>query len=112
MSKKDAQITDAQGAILKAQREEQGYTREQIAERVGIGVRHLAAIENCEKNASVADLIRIIRALGISADRIVSPEREMPSSDYDRIVRLIRSCEVRDRRAVEAMVNSLLDTKI
>lgn len=112
VSKKDAQITDAPGAILKALREEQGYTREQIAERVGIGVRHLAAIENCEKNASVAVLIRIIRALGVSADRIVYPEREMPASDYDRLVRLIRSCDVRDRRAVEAMVNSLLDTKI
>lgn len=111
MVKKDAQITNEPGAILKQQREEKGYTREQIAERVGIGVRHLAAIENCEKNASVSVFIRIIRALGISADRVIYPEREMSASDCDRLVRLIRSCDVRDRRAVEAMVNALLDAK-
>ena len=44
--KYEAKITDKLGEILKRERINAGYTREEIAERTGIGVRHLAAIEN------------------------------------------------------------------
>ena len=43
--KDEAKITDKMGLILKGIRLQKGFSREIIAERAKIGVRHLAAIE-------------------------------------------------------------------
>lgn len=49
-----------------------------------------------------------MRALGISADRVVYPEDEVEESEEFQLVRLIRACDVRDRAAIKAMVEALL----
>ena len=103
--KDEAKITDKMGVILKGIRLQKGFSREIIAERAKIGVRHLAAIENEQRAPSIEVFCRIVRALGISADRVVYPEDEVEESEE---VRLIRACDVRDRAAIKAMVEALL----
>lgn len=103
--KDEAKITDKMGLILKGIRLQKGFSREIIAERAKIGVRHLAAIENEQRAPSIEVFCRIVRALGISADRVVYPEDEVEESEE---VRLIRACDVRDRAAIKAMVEALL----
>ena len=71
--KDEAKITDKMGLILKEIRLQKGFSREIIAERAKIGVRHLAAIENEQRAPSIEVFCRIVRALGISADRVVYP---------------------------------------
>ena len=56
------------GPILKGIRLQKVFSREIIAERAKIGVRHLAAIENEQRAPSIEVFCRIVRALGISAD--------------------------------------------
>lgn len=73
--KDDEVLTDKLGEILKREREKAGYTREVIAERAKIGVRHLAAIENEQRMPSAKVLLRLIRAIGISADLLAYPEK-------------------------------------
>lgn len=112
MAKKDDEtITDKLGEILKREREKAGYTREQIAERAKIGVRHLAAIENEQRMPSVKVLFRLIRAIGISADLIVYPETAPleTGEDYEtsHLIRLIRICDNKARRAARAMLEAL-----
>lgn len=46
VEKDEVKITDKLGEILKRERLSRGVSRDEIAERTGIGVRHLAAIEN------------------------------------------------------------------
>ena len=70
MSKKYGQITDRLGSILRELREENHLTREQVADRTDIGLRHVAAIELGEKNPSVDSLYRLIRGMGVPSDRI------------------------------------------
>ena len=106
--KDEAKITDKMGLILKSIRMQKGFSRELIAERAGIGVRHLAAIENEQRAPSIEVFCRIVRALGISADRVVYPEDEMEESEEAQLVRLIRACDVRGRTAIKAMVEALL----
>ena len=72
--KDEVKITDKMGLILKEIRMEKGFSRELIAERAGIGTRHLAAIENEKRAPSIEVFCRIIRALGISSDCVVYPE--------------------------------------
>ena len=51
--KDEAKITDKMGLILKGIRLQKGFSREIIAERAKIGVRHLAAIENEQRAPSI-----------------------------------------------------------
>lgn len=53
---------------MRAERERLGYSREQIAERAHISPRYLAAIELGEKIPKADVMVRIIRAMGASAD--------------------------------------------
>lgn len=109
--KHEEKITDKLGEILKKERIKAGYTREETAERAGIGVRHLAAIENEQRNPSVEVMCRLIRAIGISADLIVYPA-SIPSDSEDmneatQLIRLIQICDKRARRAAKAMLEVL-----
>ena len=85
MSKKDGQITERLGTILRELRGEKGLTREELAERSETGLRHVAAIELGEKNPSVDTLYRLIRGIGVSSDRVFYPEQES-------IIHLISTC--------------------
>ena len=111
MPKKDALITNGLGAKLRKARKDADLSKERVAERAEIGPRYLAAIESGAKTPSVEVLCRIVRAIGISADIIAYPETVSSESEDTQLVRLIHSCDVRDRRAVKAMINALLDSK-
>ena len=106
--KDEVKITDKMGLILKSIRMQKGFARELSAERAGMGVRHLAAIENEQRAPSIEVFCRIVRAWVTSADRAVCPEDEMEESEETQLVRLIRACDVRDRAAIKAMVEALL----
>jgi len=108
VTRKDAPIDKELAALLRKAREDSGYTRDQIAERSGYGTRHIAAIENGEKNPSAKCLCRLIRAIGVSADTIVYPENRKYETDSDHLLRLINTCNERDRKAIKAMVEALL----
>ena len=63
---------------MRAERERLGYSREQIAERAHISPRYLAAIELGEKIPKADVMVRIIRAMGASADAIFyGPQQEV-----------------------------------
>lgn len=115
VEKHEAKITDKLGEILKRERNAAGLTREIVAERAGIGLRHLAAIENEKRMPSAEVMCRLVRAIGISADLIVYPDI-IPSESEDareisRLIRLIRICDNRARRAVRAMLEVLCYSK-
>lgn len=99
------------GRHIKAVRNELGYTREQIAERANIGWRYLSAIENEEKTPKADIVFSIIRATGVSADRIVYPEQEMAEDECARLVRLLRNCSEQDRKVVTAMIDAMIDAR-
>lgn len=111
MPKKEALITNGLGAKLRDERVKADLTEEVVAERADINTRYLSAIEKGEKTPSAEVVFRIIRAIGASADIIAYPEANTSDSNNAQLVRLIHTCDVRDRRAVKAMVTALLDTK-
>ena len=110
--KHDFKIKGRLGAIFKQERIANGLIRDVIAERVGISVRHLAAIENDERMPSAEVLLLLIRALGISADLVAYPEG-IPDDPEDvretnQLIRLSRICDRRARRAARAMLEVLV----
>lgn len=107
MSKKDGQITERLGAILRELREEKGLTREELAERSETGLRHVAAIELGEKNPSVDTLYRLIRGIGVSSDRVFYPELSQNDPEFETLIHAISVCSPKQRRLITAFVDML-----
>ena len=108
MGKEQNRTTDRLGEILKHARLEQGLPREQLAERIGISTRYLTAIENENRKPKFDVLYRLVRCLGISADRIFYPEQKGEEGECARLIRLIKQCDVRDRKLITALVNEMI----
>lgn len=98
------------GHILKEIRQNNDYTREQIAERAGISTRYLSAIENEQREPSYDVLYRLFHSLGISADTIFYPDENIAdNSDAEQIKRLYSECSERDKRIIKKLLDTMLD---
>jgi transcriptional regulator with XRE-family HTH domain len=96
------------GSIVKHARTARNLTQEQLAELLGIGARHLMAIENEGKHPSYDVLFRLIRILEISSDAIFYPDGKPNDTRFDYIVRLLARCSERDIRVVTCLVESII----
>lgn len=108
MAKKHDQANNQLGNILRSLREEQGLTRELVAERAEIGLRHLAAIELGEKNPSVDTLYRLLRVIGASADRVFYPERSKKDATLERIECLAAVCSTKQRKLLIRLIEAVI----
>lgn len=98
------------GTIIKQSRLEMGYSREQLAERVDISIRYLTAIENEQKHPSYDVLYRLVRGLGISADRIFY-QNVQTDTNCQQLLRLLQQCSERDQKIVKSVIDSMLNNK-
>lgn len=98
---------DYMGAMLKKERVNANFTQEELAESIGVTARYIMSIENEGKRPSLDVWFRLIRALHASADAIVYPEEHHP--DSDRLIRMINMLNNRDKRIVQAIVQTILN---
>jgi transcriptional regulator with XRE-family HTH domain len=96
------------GAIIKHSRKAHDLTQEQLAERVGIGSRHLMAIENEGKAPSFEVLFKLIRILKISPDVIFYPDGKPEDSQFDYLARMLAQCSERDVQIITALAESMI----
>lgn len=62
MSRKDLERF---GARVRAERERQGVSQEELADRAGIHRTYLGGVERGERNIGLLNVLRIARALGV-----------------------------------------------
>ena len=96
------------GAVIKAARLNRDFTQEALAEKVGVGARHIMAIENEGSYPSYEVLYQIIRELNIPPDRIFYPEKNPANPQLEYLSHLLGQCGDRDINAITAFVESLL----
>lgn len=99
------------GSIFKETRLAENMTQEELAERVGKTARYIQAIENEERSVSIDTLIRLVRALGISADTIAYPDRETDNGETEQLIRCIRLLTSRDKKVLLASAKQMLETE-
>lgn len=97
------------GPILKQARISAKMTQEELAEQIGRTARYIMAIENEEKGVSLDTLVKLVRALNISADTIVYPEQESDNSVTEQLIRIIRLLDSRDKNILLAAAKQMLD---
>lgn len=97
------------GPVLKQARLSAKMTQEGLAERIGRTARYIMAIENEDKGVSLDTLVKLIRALGISADAIVYPEQKADNSETEQLIRIIRLLNSRDKNILLATAKQMLE---
>ena len=74
---------------IRHAREQQGYTREQFAEKLDVSVSYLAELERGRTGISVKMLVKVCNLLGLSADYVLyGEERTADAMLLDKIHRI------------------------
>ena len=74
---------------IRHAREQQGYTREQFAEKLDVSVSYLAELERGRTGISVKMLMKVCDLLGLSADYVLfGEERSADALLLDKIHRI------------------------
>ena len=102
--------TDAtkMGIILRRAREAMKMTQASLAEKIGVSVRTIIAIEKDKRNPTYVVLFRLVHTLEISADSIFHPDSAPLTTEQDQLVRELLSCNEREQRIVMPTVQSLI----
>ena len=93
---------------MRAERERLGYSREQIAERAHISPRYL---ELGEKIPKADVMVRIIRAMGASADAIFYGPQQEVENESKHLAQIILQCTPKERMLIAAIVDTILDVR-
>lgn len=93
---------------IRKAREELGYTREQIAERLEVSVSYMAEVERGRTGISVKMLVKICKVLGLSADYVLFGEER--SSDK-ALLNKIHRIDEKYLPLIEKMLTELLAIK-
>lgn len=94
------------GQHVKMEREAAGLTQEEFAELVGLGVKHISAIECGAVGLSLATLQKVCRVLAISSDALLFGERKA-NDTRDLVQRLERLSPAQYRIANDVMCRLL-----
>lgn len=93
---------------IRKAREDLGYTREQIAEKLEVSVSYMAEVERGRTGISVKMLIKICDVLGLSADYVLfGEERNKDEMLLDKIHRV----DEKYLPLLESMITELLAIK-
>lgn len=90
--------------IAKA-RKQSGMTQEQLASRLGIGVKHLSGIERGLSGIAVGTLAALVKILNVSSDYILFGE----DADYSPIKSKLAKLQPYQRMYLEEMINVFVD---
>lgn len=97
------------GQNIRQIREDTGLTQEKLADILGIGDKHVSAIERGAVGLSLPTLIRICEALSVSADRVLFGVRDNMDKRSADIHLLTERLERLPDRQFEAAKN-VMDT--
>ena len=76
------------GEKLEELREGKNMTREQLADQVGLTVRHIAALERGERRPTLNTMEKLLRTLGAPTEWLVYPEFEEQNARLHEISHL------------------------
>lgn len=93
------------GLRIRAAREARNWTREQLAEKMGMSVNTMAEIELGRNGTRLENFVRLCRLLDLNADYVLFGA---PGDTAQRIADLLRGRDEETVRVVEKTVEALL----
>lgn len=104
--KRDYALLKEIGLRVRTQRESLKYTREELAELLGISVNFCSEIENGKKGMSIETLSKVAKVLHLSVDYIVNGSTN--SSDTNSITLMLESCDEKKLPYLEEMIKTFI----
>ncbi|MDL2232770.1 helix-turn-helix domain-containing protein [Ruminococcaceae bacterium OttesenSCG-928-L11] len=101
-------VKDHLGTIIKNARASKGFTQEDLAEKVGIGLRHVSSIENGEARPGYTALEKIIQILDIPADSIFRPKAMTRSLEQEQAIIEFLACSQEEQQLISATVRCMI----
>lgn len=99
------------GAQIREARLLKKYTQETLAEKADIGVTYLSDIERGVKFPSLTIFIKIVEALGVSADFILRGTIESGKSYvYDDLTNKLENLTPKQRQCVSDIIDAYIKT--
>ena len=99
------------GQLVKEKRLEKSLSREKLAEKVGVGARHIFSIEHEGGNPSYKVLRKLIYTLELSPDDIFYPQNEETNPELASLFKMIRRCDEYQLAIIRATVEALLQNE-
>ncbi len=99
------------GQNIRQIREDAGLTQERLADILGIGDKHVSAIERGAVGLSLPTLMRICEALSVSADRVLFGARDdvdRRSADIHMLMERLERLPDRQFSAVKDVMDAVL----
>lgn len=97
------------GLRVREARQAKGYTRQALAEHAGTGEVYLGEIERGLKMPSLNTFIRIVEALGISADYLLRDELTSGKEYiFDEVTQKFQGLTPKQRRAAADIIDAYI----
>lgn len=97
--------------IVKATRQRDAITVEQLAKKLGVTKRYLYRIENENGKPSYNTLFKLIRELNLSPDMIFYPEKSSTTSEIESLAHMLHSCDERSLQIIKATVKAAIESQ-
>lgn len=95
------------GKRIKRQRESAGLTQEAFAEMIGLGVKHVSAIERGAVGVSIPTVQTICKVLSISSDAILLDSK--PTNDVSALTTRLERLTPKQYKIAEKVLNGLFE---
>lgn len=95
------------GQRIKEQREAAKLTQEDFSEMIGLGVKHVSAMERGAVGVSLTTLKKVCTVLSISSDAILFGSVE--KNDVDALTDRLKRLTPKQYRVAKAMMSNLLE---
>ncbi len=99
------------GEMVEAARLRKNLSRSKLSDQIGVGERHIYAIEHEGGNPSYSVLQKLIYALELSPDEIFYPQNENTIPKLATLFRAIRRLDDREINIIKMTVEALLQNR-
>ena len=101
--------TENIGAAIRAARKQNGYTQEELAERLEVTPTHIKHIESGRRLPSVEILFRVASELHFSIDKLLSVDTVPKASALDT---LLQKGSAKERLLLEKIAETIMEASI
>ena len=91
------------GLRIKNERIKLKYTQEELAEQLGISVKHFSEVERGLAGLSIENLVKISNVLGVSLDYIIKGEAD--SCNWNSILSSLQDVPKEKEKLVRELIN-------
>ncbi|WPC42379.1 helix-turn-helix transcriptional regulator [Clostridium sp. JS66] len=95
------------GIRLKLERKKMGFTREKLAELIGVTTAYIGVLERGEKRMTVDTLVNISNCLHVTTDYLITGEKP-PSKEGSHLIELLSGCSESESNALYDIIRVTL----